>query len=84
MMKEKKQNKVKDLRNTALMNKEQIYEFLKNNKGKKFSMKELNDKIDNISRATIMKWVDVLLVEKDRTPPVNVDNYGNIKLVWVD
>ncbi len=74
----------KDLRNTALMNKEQIYEFLKENKGKKFSMKELNEKIENISRATIMKWVDVLLAEKDRDPLVNVDDYGNIKLVWVE
>ena len=83
-MEKMKNKKLKDLRNTALMNKEQIYEFLKNNKGKRFSMKELNEKIENISRATIMKWIDVLLAEKDRDPPVNVDDYGNIKLVWVD
>lgn len=74
----------KDLRNTALMNKEQIYDFLKENKGKKFSMKKLNEEIKDISRATIMKWVVVLLAEKDRDPPVNVEDYGNVKLVWVD
>lgn len=76
--------KLKDLRNTALMNKEQIYEFLKEHKGEKFSMKKLNDEIEDISRGTIMKWVSVLLAEKDRDPPVNVEDYGNIKLVWVE
>lgn len=78
------ETKKKDLRNTALMNKEQIYEFLKENRGEKFSMKKLNDKIEDISRGTIMKWISVLLAEKDRDPPVNVEDYGNIKLVWVD
>ena len=75
---------IKNLRNTAEMNKEQIYNFLKENKSKKFSMRQLNDEITDISRATIMKWISVLLAEKERERPVNVEDYGNVKLVWVD
>jgi len=60
--------------------KEQILEFLKLNRGKKFNMKQLNENIKDISRATILKWIDVLIAEKR----IEVEDYGSIKFVWVD
>ena len=64
--------------------KEKIYEFLKENAGKRFNMQELVDKSKIASRATVLKWVAVLIVEKDRDPPINIEDYGNVKLVWVE
>lgn len=61
-------------------NKESIYKFLEESRGKKFSMKQLNEKIEDISRATIIKWIAVLIAEQR----IKVEDYGNLKLVWVD
>jgi len=78
MVKEKKKETEK--MNTAEMNKEQIFKFLEDHKGEKFTMKKLNEEIKHISRATIFKWVEVLIAEKR----VEVEDYGNIKFVWVE
>lgn len=64
--------------------KEKIYQFLKENAGKRFNMQELIDKSKIASRATILKWVEVLIVEKDRDPPINIEDYGNVKLIWIE
>ncbi len=64
--------------------KEKIYKFLIENIGKRFNMQELTDKSKIASRATILKWVAVLIAEKDRDPPINVEDYGNVKLIWVE
>lgn len=64
--------------------KEKIYKFLNENAGKRFNMQELTDKSKIASRATILKWVAVLIAEKDRDPQINVEDYGNVKLIWVE
>ncbi len=60
--------------------KEMICKFLENNKGKKFSLKALNDSLSDISIVTVSKWTAVLIGEGR----IKVDDYGNIKLVYVD
>lgn len=60
--------------------KEKIYEFLKENKGQRFNMRELVEKSKIASKATILKWVEVLIVEKR----IIVEDYGNVKLVRVE
>ena len=60
--------------------KEMIYKFLEENKGEKFSLKKLNESISDISIVTISKWAAVLIGEGR----IKVDDYGNIKLVYVE
>lgn len=62
--------------------KEKIYEFLKENKPKKFSVLAIKNKI-GYSYNTCLKWITVLEAEKDRKPLVVIEDYGNIKLVGV-
>lgn len=59
--------------------KEVIYNFLKQNKGKRFTCTELSKQL-RISYATILKWVEVLSAEKK----IRIADYGNLKQVWVD
>ncbi len=60
--------------------KEKIYQFLKEKKPKRFNMKELVEESKIASRATILKWVEVLVAEKR----ILVADYGNVKLVWIE
>ena len=60
--------------------KEKIYQFLKEKKPKRFNMKELVEESKIASRATILKWVQVLIAEKR----ISVADYGNVKLVWIE
>ena len=62
--------------------KEDIYKVLKKNFGKKFALVELHKKLQ-ISYPTLLKWVNVLIAETSRDPPVREKNYGNVRLVWV-
>ncbi len=64
--------------------KENIYDFLKENPGKRFNLRELTDKLKICSHATIIKWTTVLCAEQDRDPKINMEDYGNVKLVWVE
>ena len=63
--------------------KEKIYQFLKDNAGKKFNILEVKRQT-NLSYNTCLKWVSVLVEEKDRTPRVIIQDYGNVKLVGVE
>jgi len=63
--------------------KEAIYKFLKDNIGKRFSQKELERKL-NISYPIILKWVNVLEVEKDRKPSVKIEQHGMVKLIYAE
>lgn len=60
--------------------KEKIYEFLKEKKGQRFNMRELVEKSKIASKATILKWVEVLKAEKR----IKIKDYGNLKQVWVE
>jgi len=59
--------------------KEVIYNFLLENKGKRFSCTELSEKL-GISYVTVLKWVEVLSAENR----IRMADYGNLKQVWVD
>jgi len=59
--------------------KELIYNFLKENKGKRYSCVELSKEL-KISYATILKWVEVLSAENK----IRIADYGNLKQVWID
>ena len=63
--------------------KEKIYKFLKNNTGKRFVLIDLHRKL-KISYPSILKWTSVLVAEKYRDPPVQILDYGNVKLVWIE
>ncbi len=63
--------------------KEKIYNFLKENSPKRYNLSQLKRET-GISYPTILKWVEVLIVEQDRNPKLNVEDYGSIKLVWVE
>ena len=63
--------------------KEKIYEFLKENRGKRFNLKEISKKT-KISYPSVLKWLEVLIIEQDREPQVNIEDYGNVKLVWIN
>ena len=60
--------------------KEKIYEFLKKNKGKKFSLKEISRRT-KISYPSVLKWTSVLIAEKDRG--IKVEDYGHIKFISI-
>ncbi len=60
--------------------KEKIYQFLKEKKPKRFNMKVLVEESGVASRATVLKWVQVLIAEKR----IFVADYGNVKLVWIE
>lgn len=62
--------------------KEKIYEFLQESNGKRYNLTELT-KATGISWATVCKWVAVLIAEQHRSPKVNIEDYGSIKIVWV-
>ena len=62
--------------------KEKIYELLKENSPKRFNSKQIEKEL-NISYPSILKWVEVLIAEK-RDPPIKLENYGNMKLVWIE
>ena len=59
--------------------KEKIFNFLLNNKGQRFSVKQIQEQL-GISYSTCLKWVEVLIAEGH----VKVEDYGNIKLVWCE
>ncbi len=61
--------------------KEKIYSFLKENAGERFSMTQLKEKT-GISYPSVLKWIEVLLAEKDRDPIVKIEDYGHLRLVW--
>ncbi len=63
--------------------KEKIYEFLKENTGKRFNILEIK-KQTGLSYNTCLKWISVLAEEKERKPPVMMEDYGNVKLVRVE
>ncbi len=63
--------------------KEQIYEFLKANRGKRYNLKELTEELKICTHATIIKWTTVLVAEKDREFIVSMKDYGNVKIVWI-
>ena len=63
--------------------KEKIYDFLKENRGKRYNLRELTDELKICSHATIIKWVTVLLAEQDREFRLSMEDYGNVKLVWI-
>jgi predicted AAA+ superfamily ATPase len=58
--------------------KEKIFEFLKSNQGKEFSLSQIKKEI-GLSYNTISKWITVLNVE-DR---IIVKDFGNIKLISI-
>lgn len=60
--------------------KQKIYDFLKENQGKKFAVKRIFEQTKFASLPTIHKWVGILIAEER----ISVDDYGNIKLVYVD
>jgi Mn-dependent DtxR family transcriptional regulator len=59
--------------------KERILNFLKDNKPNKFSLSEISESL-NISFPSVSKWVEVLIAEN----LVKFEDYGNLKLVWVE
>ncbi len=63
--------------------KEKIYQFLKDNAGKRFNILEVKRQT-NLSYNTCLKWISVLVEEKDRDPPVTIQDYGNVKLVGIE
>lgn len=62
--------------------KEKIYEFLKEKKPKKYNIKQISNHL-KISYPTVLKWIEVLLAEQ-RKPKLNQEDYGNLKLVWIE
>lgn len=63
--------------------KQRIYEFLKKNPKKRFSLKEVSRQT-KISYPSVLKWASVLIAEGDRDPKVRVEDRGHIKFVWVE
>ena len=63
--------------------KEKIYEFLKENRGKRYNMRELTDALKICSHATTIKWVSILVAEQDRELVVILEDYGNVKIVRI-
>lgn len=63
--------------------KEEIYLFLMENAPKKFNLSQLKDKT-KFSYPSVLKWIEVLIAEKDRDPPIQIEDYGSIKLVWIE
>lgn len=62
--------------------KQKILDFLAKTPEKRFNVKQLylalKDDGNNISYGTLLKWIDILKAEKE----INLEDYGNIKLVW--
>ena len=58
--------------------KEKIYKFVKESK-EKFNLKQISEKL-KISYPSVLKWIEVLKAEKR----IQVEDYGNIKLVSVE
>ncbi len=58
--------------------KEVIVNFLKEHPKNRFSIKELEKKMQKYSYPTILKWVQVLKAEKK----INVETHGNMKLIY--
>lgn len=56
--------------------KEKIWQFLKDNKGKKYSVLKIKKEIGH-SYNVILKWVTVLVAEKDRN--IVMEDFGNVK-----
>lgn len=63
--------------------KEKLYDFLKDHAPKRFNLTNLT-KQSGISWTTVGKWISVLLAEEDRNPRVNVEDHGNVKIVWIE
>lgn len=61
--------------------KEKIYKFLKENKGKRFSIKEISRKT-KISYPSALKWTSVLLAEKEKN--IKLEDYGHIKFISIE
>jgi len=60
--------------------KESLYEFLKENMKERFSIKQVYEKTKKGSYPTVLKWILILIAEGR----VNVRDYGNVKIVWVE
>lgn len=63
--------------------KEKIYEFLKENLGRKYNLTQLTQQ-KIASWASVSKWVAVLIMETDRNPIILQEDYGNVKLIWAE
>lgn len=66
--------------------KEKIYNFLKENKGERYSLIEIVRKT-RISYPSVMKYIPMLVLESQtgkRKPPVKLQDHGHIKLVWIE
>ena len=63
--------------------KDKICEFLKQNKGKEFTIRKLRGELEQVGikycYPTILKWVSILGVEPDSN--VQVRDFGSLKLV---
>ncbi len=63
--------------------KDKIREFLKENKGKEFTVRKLREELENAGMKycypTILKWVSILGAESDSN--VQVKDFGSLKLV---
>lgn len=60
-----------------------ILRYLQQHKGDKFKVSEIYKKLKEtrkISYGTVLKWVDVLVAEKQ----LNIEDWGNVKIVWFD
>ncbi len=63
--------------------KEQIYEFLKKNKDKEFSIIKLRNEMEELGMKscyqTILKWAAILSAEPDNN--IETKDYGSIKII---
>ena len=63
--------------------KEQIYEFLKKNKDKEFSIIELRNELEKIGMKycyqTILKWAAILSAGSENN--IKTKDYGSIKII---
>ncbi|KKN40558.1 hypothetical protein LCGC14_0731940 [marine sediment metagenome] len=60
--------------------KDKIYKFLKENAGKRFSLKEISRQT-KISYPSSLKWTRVLRAEKE---DIKIDDHGHIKFLWIE
>lgn len=59
--------------------KDRILKFLEDKRGQKFNIRTISKEL-GISYVTCLKWVEVLIAENK----IRVEDYGNVKLVWVE